>query len=364
MSKGVLVAIISISLYYVYAVNAKKIIPLYFKSLNILLVLITLYGIFRLGQGDWSHGSNPIYNYSYLKVHLMSILPIYSFYVFTRKRLLTNRFWILTIIAFGTLSIFFFVRTYLEVSKMTGLTNITNNSAYMFVALVALLPLLKIKLSYKYILLALLGVFVLMSAKRGAILVYALCLLEFVWFSVRRMPRSARIRTMIGSLITVGIGCYLAIYYIDTNEYLSLRLAETERGSSTGRDVLFGSLIRHFTRDLSNIHLFFGNGADSTFLIAGNFAHNDWLEFVTNMGVVGLLVYLFYWLCFYLTYRQLPSYSPTSCAFLVVMTICFMRTWYSMSINDMFVVMTMVIGYCIGEKENNEVDKIWQRLIR
>ena len=329
-----------------------------------MLILFTIYGLFRLEQGDWGKGVYTVYSYSFIKDHYMSLLPIYSFYYFTRRKNVTPLILLVVLILFGIISIIFFIRTYTEASKLTGQSAITNNSAYMFVSLVALLPLLKTKLAYKYLFLSILGVFVLMSAKRGAILAYILCVLEFVWFSIQHMPRRVRIKTMIGSSLLLIIGCYFAIYYIDSNEYLSLRLVETEHGSSSGRNLIFLSLIRHIRSDLSDIHLFFGNGADSTYHIAGNFAHNDWLEVMTNMGIVGIIIYLYYWLCVYMTYRQLSSYPSLSYAFLIIMTLCFMRTLYSMSISDMFVVTTMVIGYCIGEKDNNDRKKLWPKYIQ
>ena len=35
-----------------------------------------------------------------------------------------------------------------------------------------------------------------------------------------------------------------------------------------------------------------------------NFAHNDWLEILTNQGLVGVVIYGFYWVCFMLTCRS------------------------------------------------------------
>jgi hypothetical protein len=102
------------------------------------------------------------------------------------------------------------------------------------------------------------------------------------------------------------------------------------------------------------LNSFFGSGANATLSISSLYAHNDWLEIAINQGVFGLIIYFFYWIMFF---RECSSKSYTPYARLamqLLFIIYFMKTFFSMSYNDMTVGATLVLGYCLAQEKKNE----------
>lgn len=104
ISQGVLALILVISFYYIcYAYFYYK-LSCYFNVLSLLLIIFTIYGVILLIEGRvfvlnfYDVASNK----DYLKAIYMSLFPVYPFYVFTRKGMITEKklqFW--AILFFG-----------------------------------------------------------------------------------------------------------------------------------------------------------------------------------------------------------------------------------------------------------------------
>lgn len=348
ISQSVLFLILSISLLDVYKVNRLKVRPLFFKGSNLLLFLITIYGILRYQEGNWDMGWNVIPWYGFLKDHYISILPIYVFYYFSINKQITLKKLKIAAFLLFVVYVLFFIRIQIEYSTKLNRDDITNNSAYLFVSLLALIPLLKFKTLQSYFLIAIPTLFVILTAKRGAILITLICLIIFMIFVIKSASKKTKIVVQLLSFIFVMVGFFAIKDYISTNEYLSNRLQDTMLGNSSGRDLLAESLLNYIKNDNNVLHLFLGNGADSTVKIAGNFAHNDWLEIMCNMGVLGIMIYILYWTLFYKSVKSLKSYGFIYCSFFMVFIFCLIRTFFSMSINDMPLVISLVLGYCLS----------------
>jgi O-antigen ligase len=52
----------------------------------------------------------------------------------------------------------------------------------------------------------------------------------------------------------------------------------------------------------SFLSLIFGNGAYGSMHYIGRMAHNDWLQIIVDLGIIGAVVYLFYWINLIRTY--------------------------------------------------------------
>ena len=91
--------------------------------------------------------------------------------------------------------------------------------------------------------------------------------------------------------------------------YFQKRIENTLDGNSSGRDVLYNSLANYFWNETTSMQFVFGSGANATLQVVGDYAHNDWLEIAVNQGVLGLLVYVFYWMLFCKTIMS-SSLSP------------------------------------------------------
>ena len=110
----------------------------------------------------------------------------------------------------------------------------------------------------------------------------------------------------------------------------------------------------------------FGLGPDSSFDIIGKEAHNDWLEILTSQGLLGVIVYLFFWINSYIYWKRIPKnrvYYPIVGAYLIIM---FTRTFFSMSYATVPTAATLILGYSIAMNEIqnklNRAKKINKRL--
>ena len=55
-------------------------------------------------------------------------------------------------------------------------------------------------------------------------------------------------------------------------------------GGSSGRDELLTNSLDYYLNNESIIQQIFGLGANGTLSVAGNGAHNDWVELLVNQG--------------------------------------------------------------------------------
>ena len=85
-----------------------------------------------------------------------------------------------------------------------------------------------------------------------------------------------------------------------------------------------------------------------------NYAHNDWLEIAVNQGVLGIMIYILYWILF--AKESLSKcYDPQiKMALQLLFIIYFMKTIISMSYYDMTIPATFALGYYLAQEKKNE----------
>ena len=159
-----------------------------------------------------------------------------------------------------------------------------------------------------------------------------------------------KIFTLALGVCIIVAGYQISMQIIENDPYLSSRLEDTLEGNSSSRDLIYNKLINNMKNETSLVNLLFGYGADGTRKIAGRLAHNDWLEIYTDMGLVGFLIYLYYWLCLFRMRKYIKDAGILQ-SFYIIMTFCFMRSLFSMSINDMYIVTTFIIGYIAAQSK-------------
>ena len=84
-----MVVLVLVSLYHVFCVNTRYKFekPIFFTGLNLLILMFSVYGFFLiLGGKIASDYAIQFDNSSYLKEIYISLLPIYSFYVFFSRK--------------------------------------------------------------------------------------------------------------------------------------------------------------------------------------------------------------------------------------------------------------------------------------
>ncbi len=346
ISQVTLLVALLLSLYYIIAVNKIARNPRYIQALNMMVALVTIYGFIRLLESDSTGTKWDVF----LKEFYYSLLPIYVFYYYSLKGQINKWMILLFAIIFIIVTIFYYFKALNEALDLLGSENVTNNSGYYFVPLVPLLLLLDIKKILKYVLLLVIGGFVLMSAKRGAILTYVICSIEYLYFELLRASNKTKLFVLFFSAFILVAGYQVSMKVIESNVYLSMRLDDTRAGNTSSRDIIYGKLVDNIENQNSFVKLLLGNGVNGTMKISGSLAHNDWLEIAIDMGIVGLLIYVFYYIAFYSLTKRSHRDKQTS-ALLIILTFCFVRSFFSMSINDMYIVTTFVMGYCIGQSE-------------
>lgn len=276
-----------------------------------------------------------------------SVLPFFPIYYLARKGEISRQLFIAFFVSIFIASIFnyFYQEVILKIEFAERGDKITSNYAYVFVYLMPYMSLFRNRLAtvvFWSVAIAL----SLMSAKRGTIFGVTVLLLFYIWNTLMTSKR----KVSIGMLITVllVIASYFVYDFYDSNLYLQERLRSTLEGNTSSRDYLVNSLWSAFNAS-SLSELLFGHGFVSTLAVAGNYAHNDWLEILFDCGLVGILAYFsFYCMLFR---RMIVTKSSDKFTLIMITTALGMSSIYSMSVfNTETSYCFMLLGYILGGK--------------
>lgn len=355
LSIALLGILLLISLLYCIRTIQLNDLPVYFKGLNVLLLMFTVYGAIHIimnpGEIHYKESDLILSSYEYLKTIWLSLLPIYPFYYFSRKGYFNeqklNR-WFFVFVLSCTLTFF---RNQRDALLLGGLEQATNNSGYLMLSLLPGLVLFQRKNVIQFLLLAYILAFIFIGMKRGAIFIACICLPILLWRSFKLATKRQRFIFFTLAAILVYFGVTFVRYQMQTNEYIMLRILETEAGNSSGRDSLYGFFINYFFNQNSFFSFLFGNGADTTLNIYENYAHNDWLEIAINQGLAGVVIYLYYWILFFRTWRY-SNKGYLRLGLSVLMVVFFMKTFFSMSYASMTYISTCMLGFFLAHRND------------
>lgn len=335
--------------------------PHYFKGLNLLVLMFTIYGVALIIMSPsticYNLSGISMTSYNYLKSIYLSILPIYAFYYFGVKGYLTAerlRCW--AIIFCVSCIVYYYHNMHQSLLWLAEIGSsreeITNNEGYTFLSLIPIWVLFRKKPLLQYTGLALCLAFIIMGMKRGAILIGGVVTCYLIWQIIKNSRRKQR-RYII--LLTLVLGCAAVYFIMDmmlSSEYFLYRLETTMEGNSSGRDNLYSFFWNYFTKEATFSQFLFGRGANGTLEVYYNYAHNDWLEIAVNQGLLGVIVYGVYWFGFYKTWRYATNIeSKTILALFGI--IYFAKTIFSMSYSDMSYVCTSVLGFALSSTKTN-----------
>lgn len=345
-----------------YILNAKN-NPRVLNMVSLLVLMYTIYGVHywllaRPVVYPW--GGAPA-KYGYLQTSFNSLLPIYLFYHYTRMGYLTEERIRIYIVAFAITTLGNFFMDYVDDSAHFLADEVgegTNNMGYMWLNLLPFLFFLHKRPFIQFLSLAVIMFFILLGMKRGAIALGALSATYFLYRTYRN-SNSVRIKSTIvvlSVLVVFGAISYIGYMYAN-NDYFVQRIEQTQDGNASGRDGLYTKLIDHVWSEQSVLHLLFGYGANYTIVVAGNYAHNDWLETITNNGVIGVAILLVFYIALFKCMRRMfkPLQSETShlaAAFCMLWCLMILKTIFSMSIQDMSILTTLPLGYLIYRAEH------------
>lgn len=351
-SQIILLFIIGVSLYYtIYALLRYK-MPTYMKGLTIFVLLITVYGLLDI-IANTTYAGTTMKAYMYLRDIYKSLLPIFPFFVFTREHVVTLK-WVQVlaiVLLFTSIEAMTFRQKEMEDEG-------TINLAYGVLAVVPLLAFWNKKKILQFACLIIAMFFILKGMKRGAILAGTICVVWFLLNQLKTATKKERFWVLLLVAITVFASIYMVDYMLTTSDYFNARLEKTKEGDMSHRDEIYTTLWNHFWEEENVFRLIFGNGTMSTIHFTGLLAHNDWLELLTDHGLLGGFIYILYWICFYITWRRSKWNKEVYMAVGMTLIICFSKTIFSMSYGTVGLPCALCIGYCMGMQSEHEVEMI------
>lgn len=363
-SQLILLIAMLMGLYYTAKTRQMKGKPIYFKGLNLLFVTLVVYGVILL-LSDHHYiikaklFDNEVSKSSYLKSLFLSFPNIYTFYYFSRKNLLTEsalRKWVIAFLGIAIFRFFDYQITSLQTLLLNGedVEETTNNMGYLFVALMPGVVLFKNNIKLQYGIMIVCMTFVMMGMKRGAIIVGVVSLIYYLYFNFKYNNQISKGKVLFFSILIIVAAYFITEHMIESSDYFMSRIAQTREGNSSGRNEIYEYFWNHFKNEMDTFKFLFGNGANATLDIGINYAHNDWLEIAINQGVLGLVVYAIYWLCFCRTIKSIKYNKSAKLVLTLTFISFFIKTLFSMSYTGYSLFSCTVFGYYLAHCKNVE----------
>lgn len=360
ISQFLLLVILLVSVRHTYRVFNMHQTSIFFKGLNALILMYTFYGLLLfITDGVTTRGLvMKIDSFNYLKEYYMALLPIYSCYYYARKGYLTRDVLVFFAIVFVVVSILVYYRIQHELLEKILLkggtrTETTNNAGYIILSVIPALLILHKKPVIQYIAIGVCVVFVFLAMKRGAILCLSLFLMMFIWRKMNRLKGSKRFLT----LVIVMIGMYLLTIFVEqrmeTSDYFNDRIEQTMEGDSSERDLLYKGFLQHYFEKAGLFHQIFGYGAYGTIKVSVNFAHNDWLEILTNQGLLGIIIFITFTVYFYRASRYRKYHTESQFALLVIFVLFLPQTFFSAGITNTTIFTSCMTGFALADGFRN-----------
>lgn len=278
-----------------------------YRTLFLLMILILLPTV------NYYFISNPIRDESFrilgdsimwISVMVLAYLIGYN----NRDTLYYSRFIALTIpiyyIVFQSVKMFFILNT-----DDTALIS----TAYYALFLIPFALMIKRKW-LMWILICIIFLTIVLSSKRGGFISFLGSLIVYAFFTIKNVNRTtgSRMKYLIAFVIIGLIGFQVFNNFITTNDiHLLDRLANMQEDGGSGRDEVYA-----YTWDLLTksdiLSLIFGHGFNTVIQYSslGLSAHTDFLETPFDYGIIGMIVYIIFYLRLFKYYRILKWYKP------------------------------------------------------
>ena len=244
--------------------------------------------------------------------------------------------------------------------ESTDELNITNNTGYLFLSLIPIVIMWKERPGIQYSIVGIIFIMILLSFKRGAIVSGGVCILFFLYYSLKNNTiKKKKWKILILSVIILVVIYKVVLYLFETSDYFNSRYERTMLGDANGRDYMFPMFLDYLDNLVSGRRIMFGGGLDYSIHLFGLYCHNDWFELAICHGLLGVGCYLYYWFCFIKNLRMVKNNNVS----FMVMTLFFcsslLNTFYTFSINSLTVFGTSVLGYvlALNTKSTNDVIK-------
>lgn len=275
----------------------------------------------------------PTKTYGDLKNITVVFLSIFPFLIWNKNNIVTLRYYQWLGLFFMLSFIVAFNVRNTENLSMSSLENITNNAAYYFPVLLPLLGVFIGKKVFPIFLFSCLY-FVLIGAKRGAIVCFFVEVVLFVLLYVNNAPKRSKnkkLGRLLVILLFLSVFVFVVYYFYTNNDFLQQRVENTRAGDSSSRNFIYTKIIEAWlSGDLFSF--LFGYGFDYSVTLTGGFAHQDWIELLINHGLLGVIFYLIIFIKLYAYYFKNRHLMDMSIRFVYLASIsCWLiRSMFSM----------------------------------
>jgi hypothetical protein len=224
-------------------------------------------------------------------IALFGLSGLFFIYHGTLVGHLTQRkldFLLLAIIANGLIEIYHALST-VRIKDDIGIIN--TSAGYVFLMIMPIL-MYKFKNDMIWVFFATL-ILTVLTGKRGALLIYGL-LLVYSLVNIKMLAEliALNYKTLIFALITIIIAIFAIDNAMESLKYRFFNIVDERTGEiGSGRDTIWSSLFMYWW-DGDVLKIFIGSGYNSAAGYIGQIAHNDFVSFIFEFGLLGLLIYL------------------------------------------------------------------------
>ena len=220
---------------------------------------------------------------------------------------------------------------------------------YFFLALIPFVFLIKNKI-LSISSLFLIFFYIIQSSKRGAVFLAILALIVFIIYQITMINRKKIIQSVLLSLVGLMLFTKFSIDIYMSNEYLISRIQKIDDGGS-GRDIIYKNLWSNWLDSDNLLNYLFGFGFVSTLIYSGtgNLAHNDWLELLTNFGLLGVLIYFIFFFSIFAFILRKDIDKQSRFTLICIFLLAFFQTFFSMfytSASSLFLI--ILLAYVLG----------------
>lgn len=293
-------------------------------TINILYLIFGLVTICYLLSPKIIMIMGKISTFAFYRDFCGAILPAIGIYFLARKNLVTLKLLkIFFVVLFFASIIAFFYETFTTMIEENK-ENITSNSSYRFVYIMPFIVFLKSKWNVLFFW-SIAIIITLLSVKRGAILGLGIECSVYYWWQFRNSKH--KIVYIIFTVLLLCLGWHYIYQYYQDNPYVQQRVEATVEGRTSGRDKIISKLFTYYF-DSGIVKMSLGSGFANTTRIAGNYAHNDWMEMLIDCGAIGFFLYAFFYISLLFNIRK--SQIPIKHLFCLIFLAFLPSSLYSM----------------------------------
>lgn len=327
--------------------------PKFVIALSVFFILLTV--TFLIGpktvSGFTNEGMGKASTFGQYKSICFVILSFFLVYNYTKKSPMSEK----TILILGVVLIVVAVMRYFYSIQMLkierGIDEMQNNAAYNIISVIPFIPFLFKK---NKILTTVLSVFliylIINAAKRGAIV----CLIVSIFLGLIYYMRHSRLSTakqfwILFIMIAVG---FFMVQLTMQNDFLMDRLDDTREGSFGAREIGYAMLWNSWINSDNLFSNFFGRGLMQTVNVWGNTAHNDWLELLIDNGILGVLIYIYFFITIFKYVSKMNEEKMLQLGAFLSVAIFLIKTFFSMGYTDFVnVPLFLAMGIYTGNYE-------------